>query len=136
MNKYEIVLDMFKNKILFLFKRCDYNNNKISTLKDLSFLPTTLFIVIIRSFKLIVENDSNENNFDMNYFKNVFNKKRSISIFKTFKEMKIQKSDLIDIAEIDVSTYYYLIKNKENKLFSLIINEIYDTFIQSLEISL
>ena len=73
MNKYEIVLDMFKNKILFLFKRCDYNNNKISTLKDLSFLPTTLFIVIIRSFKLIVENDSNENNFDMNY-SNVLNK--------------------------------------------------------------
>ena len=50
--------------------------------------------------------------------------------------MKIQKSDFIDIAEIDVSAYYYLIKNKENKLFFLTMNEIYDTFIQFFEVSL
>ena len=37
MNKYEIVLDMFKNKILFFFKRCDYNDNKILISKDLFF---------------------------------------------------------------------------------------------------
>ena len=135
MNKYEIILDMFKNKILFLFKQCDYNNNKISTSKDLSFLSNASSIVITRPSKFIVENDSNENNFDMNYSKNVSNKKeltsrkRSISIFKTFKKNKIQKSDLIDIAEIDASAYYHLIRNKENKLFSLIMNEIYDTFI-------
>ena len=49
--------------------------------------------------------------------------------------MKIQKSDFIDIAEIDVSAYYYLIKNKENKLFFLTMNEIYDTFIQFFEVS-
>ena len=48
--------------------------------------------------------------------------------------MKIQKSDFIDIAEIDASTYNYLIKNKENKLFSLTMNEIYDTSVQSLEV--
>ena len=72
----------------------------------------------------------------MNYFKNVFNKKRSISTLKTFKEIKIQKFDLIDIVEIDASTYYYLIRNKENKFFSLIMNEIYDTPIQSFEVSL
>ena len=39
----------------------------------------------------------------------------------------IKKFDLIDITEIDASTYYHLIRNKENKLFSLIMNEIYDT---------
>ena len=47
MNKHEVILDMFKNKILFLFKRYDYDNNKISTLKDLSFLPNALSIIII-----------------------------------------------------------------------------------------
>ena len=125
MNKYKVVFDMFKNKILFLFERCDYNDNKISTLKDLSFLSITLSVVIARSFKFIVENDSNENNFDMG--KNVSNKKRSTLTFKIFKEKKIQKFDLIDIAEIDVSAYYHLIKNKKNKFFSLTINEIYDT---------
>ena len=124
-------------------------------------------IVITRPFKFIVKNDSNENNFDINHSKNVsnrkilINKRRSISTFKTFKENKIQKFNLIDIVEIDAFAYYYLIKNKENKiqkfnlidiveinafayyyliknkenkLFSLTINEIYDTFIQFSEI--
>ena len=47
MNKYEIIFDIFKNKILFVFKRCEYNNNKISISKNLSFLSIILFIVII-----------------------------------------------------------------------------------------
>ena len=134
MNKYKVVLDMFKNKILFLFKRCDHNNNKILISKNLSFLSTTLFIIIIRSFKFIVENNSNENNFDINYSKNVSNKKRLTLTLKTFKEKKIQKFNFIDIVEIDALAYYYLIKNKENKFFSLIINKIYNT--QSFEIRL
>ena len=127
---------MFKNKILFLFKRCDYNNNKILTLKDFSFLSNASLIVITRSFKLIIENNSNENNFDINHFKDVFNRKKSTLILRALKEMKIQKFNLIDIIEINASAYYYLIRNKENKLFSLIINEICDTLIQSLEVLL
>ena len=136
MNKHKVVLDIFKNKILFFSERCDHDNNKILTLKNLSFLSNASFIIIIRSFKLIIENDSNEDNFDINHSKNVFNRKRSTVTLKTFKEMKIQKSDFIDIVEIDVLAYYRLIKNKENKLFSLTMNEIYDIFIQSFEISL
>ena len=46
----------------------------------------------------------------------------------------IQKSNLLNIAEINASIYYYLIRNKENKLFSLIMNKIYDIFIKSFEI--
>ena len=135
MNKYKVILDMFKDKILFFFERCDYNDNKISASKDLSFLSITSSVIITRSFKLIVENDSNEDNFDMNHSKNVSNKKgltsrkRLTLIFKTLKKNKIQKSNLIDIAEIDAFAYYHLIRNKENKFFSLTMNEIYDTFI-------
>ena len=92
------------------------------------------FIVITRSFKFIVKNDSNENNFDINHSKDISNKKKLTSIFKAFKEKKNQKSDLIDIVEIDALIYYYLIRNKENKLFSLIMNEIYN--IQPFEIRL
>ena len=66
---------MFKNKIFFLLKRYNYNNNKILTLKDFSFLSITSFVVIIRSFKLTVINESNENNFDINYSKDISNKK-------------------------------------------------------------
>ena len=134
MNKYEVVLDMFRDKILFFSERYDHNNSKILTSKDLSFLSNASFIVIIRPFKSIVENDSNEDNSDINHSKNAFNKKRSTSTFKTFKEMKIQKPDLIDIVEINASAYYHLIRNKENKLFSLIMNEICDTLIQFFEV--
>ena len=136
MNKHKVILDILKNKIFFFFKRYDYDDNKILASKDLSFLSITSPIIIIRPLKLIVENDSNENNFDINYSKNVSNRKelisrkRSTSIFKTFKKNKIQKSDLINIAKINAFAYYYLIRNKENKLFSLIMNEIYDTLIQ------
>ena len=118
---------MFRDKILFFFKRYNYNNNKILILKDFSFLSNASSVVITRSFKFIVKNDSNENNFDMNHFKNVFNKKKSTSTFRAFKKMKIQKSGFIDIVEIDALTYYHLIRNKENKLFSLTMNKICDT---------
>ena len=63
----------------------------------------------------------------MNYLKDILNRKRSTSTFKAFKKKMIKKFDLIDIAEIDVLIYYHLTRNKKNKLFSLIINEIYDT---------
>ena len=138
MNKYEVILDMLRDKILFLFKRYNYDDNKISASKDLSFLSITSSVVITRSLKFIVENDSNEDNFDMNHSKDVSNrkeltsKKRLTSTLKALKKNKIQKSDFIDIVEIDAFAYYYLIRNKENKLFSLIMNEIYDTLIQSL----
>ena len=80
---------MLKDKILFLFKRCDYNNNKISTSKNLSFLLITLSVVITRSFKLIVKNELNENSFDINHSKDISNKKKLTSIFKTFKKKMI-----------------------------------------------
>ena len=76
MNKYEIVFDMLKDKMLFIFKRCEYNDNKTLAFKDLSFLLKTPFIIIIRSFKFIIKNKSNKNNFDINYSKNILNKKK------------------------------------------------------------
>ena len=62
----------------------------------------------------------------MNYLKDILNKKRLISTFKIFKEKIIKKSDFINIVKIDVLIYYYLIRNKKNKFFSLIMNEIYN----------
>ena len=118
---------------MFFSERCDYDDNKILILKNLSFLSITSSVIITRFFKFIVKNDSNENNFDINHSKDL-NRKRLTLTFKAFKEKKIQKSNLIDIVEINVLTYYDLIRNKENKLFSLIINEIYD--IESFEIHL
>ena len=127
MNKYEIILNMFKNKILFIFKRCEYNNNKILITKNLSFLPTTSSIIITRPFKPTFKNESNKDNFNINHLKDISNKKRSILTLKTLKKKMIKKSNLIDITKIDALIYYHLTRNKKNKLFSLTMNEIYDT---------
>ena len=72
----------------------------------------------------------------MNYSKEILDRKKVTLIFKTFKEKMIQKFHLINDIEINVLTYYYFIKNKENKLFSLIINETYHIFIQFFKVSL
>ena len=85
-----------------------------------------LFIIITRFFKFIVKNKSNEDNFDIDYSKDILNKKRLILIFRAFKEKMIKKFDFIDIVEIDVLTYYHLTRNKKNKFFFLTINKIYD----------
>ena len=134
MNKHKIVFDILKNKILFIFKRCEHNDNKILIFKNLSFLSKTSSVVITRPLKSIVKNESNKNNSDINHFKDVLNKKRSILTFKALKEKMIKKSDFIDIAKINISIYYHLIRNKKNKLFSLIMNKIYDILNESFEI--
>ena len=121
---------MKKDKILFVFKRYKYNNNKVSITENLSFLSIISFIIII-SLKFTVEN-SDEESSDVNFSKDT--RKRLTSILKTLKEKMIQKSNLLNIVEINVSIYYYLTRSKENKLFSLIMNKIYDIFIESLEI--
>ena len=48
----------------------------------------------------------------------------------------IKKFDFIDIIKINILIYYYLIRNKKNKLFFLIINKIYDIFNKFFEIIL
>ena len=115
MNKHKIVLDMLKDKMLFIFKRYKYNDNKILTFENLSFLLKTSPIIIIRPFKFIAKNESNKNNFDINHFKDILNKKRSILTFKTFKKKKKKKSDLIDIIKINASIYYHLTRNKKKQ---------------------
>ena len=48
----------------------------------------------------------------------------------------IQKFNFLNIIEIDVLICYHLARSKENKFFSLIINEINDTLIKFFEILL
>ena len=68
----------------------------------------------------------------MNLLKDILNKKRITLIFKIFKKKMIKKFNFIDIAKINILIYYYLTRNKENKLFFLIMNEIYDILYESL----
>ena len=123
---------MRKNKMLFVFERYKYDNNKVSSLENFSFLSITSFDNIERSLKFIIKDKSDEESFNINSSKDI--KKRITSTFRALKKKMIQKFNLLNIVEIDALIYYYLIRNKKNKLFSLIINEIYDTPIKSFEI--
>ena len=82
-----MILDMRKNKILFVFKRYKHDDNKVSASENLSFLSITSFIIITRSFKPTIKNKSNENNFDVNSLKDI--KKRLTSILRTLKKKMI-----------------------------------------------
>ena len=66
-----MILDMRKNKILFIFERCEHDNYKVSTSENLSFLSITLFIIITRSLKFIIKNKSDKDNFDVNSLKDI-----------------------------------------------------------------
>ena len=125
-----MILDMRKNKILFIFKRYKYDDNKVSTTENLSFL-SIISLIVITSLKSTIKN-LNEENSNVDFLKDT--RKRSTSILKALKEKMFQKSNLLNIIEINVLIYYYLIRSKENKLFSLTMNKIYDTLIESLEI--
>ena len=127
-----MVFDMRKDKMLFVFERCEHDDNKILLSENLSFLSIISFDNIKRSLKFIAKNKSDEESFNINSSKDI--KKRLTSIFRAFKKKMSQKFDLLNIVEIDVLTYYHLTRNKKNKLFSLIMNEIYDTLIKSFEI--
>ena len=59
-----MILDMRKDKILFIFKRYKYDDNKVLISKNLSFLSITSLIIIVRFFKFIIKNKLDENDFD------------------------------------------------------------------------
>ena len=48
----------------------------------------------------------------------------------------IKKFDFINIVKINALIYYYLIRNKKNKLFFLIINKIYNILYKSFSIKI
>ena len=95
-------------------------------------MSITSFIIITRYFKFIIKNKSDEDDFDINSSKDI--RKRLTPTLKALKEKIIQKFNFLNIVEIDALTYYHLIRNKQNKLFSLIMNKIYDTFIDFFEV--
>ena len=61
---------------MFIFKRCEYNDDKILIFENLSFLSIISFVIIARFFKFIIKNKLNENDFDIESLKNIINKKQ------------------------------------------------------------
>ena len=104
MNKHEVLLNIIKNKILFISRRYKYNYNITFSYSDLSFILNTTYTSILRTIL----------------------KRSLISIVedKIIKDINsLSRDQNINILEIKVVVYYRLIRDKNNKLFSLIINK-------------
>ena len=103
MNKHEVLLNIIKNKILFISRRYEYNYNITFNYSDLSFISNTTYTSILRTilkYSLI-----------------------SIVEDKTIKDINsLLKDQNINILEVEVVVYYRLTRDKNNKLFSFIIN--------------
>ena len=114
--------------MLFISSRYEYNDNTISFIKDLTFVKTSIsrsfnsqFFII--SKKIISSFFISKNDFDFNFFDNEI---RFTSTPRASKKKKILKLEFLNIVEIDINLYYHLIRNKNNKLFFIIISEIYN----------
>ena len=94
---------MIINKILFILKRYYYNNNNTSFLKKLIFillkLSSILLLLVILKYSLLATIEEEIIN--------------NITLLSKNKE--------IDILKVEAIVYYKLTRNKNNKLFSLII---------------
>ena len=100
---------MIRDKILFLLERCEYNNNIILLAEDLAFLSNVIassYTILKRSLNSILENKIN-----------LAIKTTEIAYEITSKIIL----KIINIAKIEAISYYRLARDKENKLFSLII---------------
>ena len=104
---------MIINKILFILERYYYNNNNTSFSKELIFIPLKLssilllLVILKRSLSATVEEETINN----------------ITLLSKNKE--------IDILKVEAIVYYKLIRDKNNKLFSLIITRINKAYLTS-----
>ena len=49
MNKHKVLLNIIKNKILFVLRRCEYDYNTTFSYSDLLFISNTAYTSILRT---------------------------------------------------------------------------------------
>ena len=125
-------MNILKNKFFFVLKRYIYNNNKMFLSKKLIFInffkitflksKVTLKIILIKYRFFIIKKTLNECNF-------IF----LLEIF-VYIEIIIKNIDdkIFDILKIEIAIFYNLTKNKNNKLFFVILNEYRELFLISI----
>ena len=112
MNKYDVLLNIIRDKILFILERYKHDYNITSSLSNLLFIFDSTYTSISKTILLL--------------YLLLISKRSLISIVeeKTIQKINpLSKNKNIDILEIDVVVYYRLARDKNNKLFSLIINK-------------
>ena len=114
MNKYNYLLDIIVNKILFILRRYNYNNNNTLFSKKLIFislkLSSLLLLLVISKYSLLAKVEEEIIN--------------DITLLLKNKD--------INILKVEVIVYYKLIQNKNNKLFSLTIAKTSKAYLTSI----
>ena len=72
----------------------------MSLLKNVLFLSTILFIINIRSFKFIIKNESNKDDFNIKFLKNISNRKKLTLISKSFKKKRFKSLILLTLLKL------------------------------------
>ena len=126
---------MLKNKILFVFDRCEHDGNQTLSSKDLSFLPTSSSSsslispssILKRSSTSTCEDEGYETVFESLFFSKQPSKLRRTSSSRAAKKQRISSSDALNIVEIEASAFHMLTSNKTNKLFNITSSEIHNS---------
>ena len=113
MNKHKVLLDMMKDKILFVPGRCTHDDSAPSNIEDLTFISLSKSAdppVPPRPLSpTVTDSDSDDDD--------------SVS---GDKRVPKKDDDTLDICEIGGDAFFLNAKDENNKLFSLTMNEIYD----------
>ena len=131
-NKYKVLLNMLKNKILFVLDRCEHDKNQTSSSKDLSFLSTLSSLIspsptLKRPSTPTCEDEGYEIAFELLFFSEQPSKSRRTSSSRVAKKQRTSSPDALNIVEIEAPAFYMLTSNKTNKLFSITSSEIHNS---------
>ena len=111
MNKHGVLLNMMRNKILFVLGRYEHDYNATSSLSSLLFVLDSTYTSTLKTI--------------LSLYPLSVSKRSLISIVEdeTTREINsLQKDENIDISEVGAAAYYRLARDKNNKLFSLTID--------------
>ena len=128
MNKYNVLLDIMKNKILFVPGRCNHEDNQASSNSELVFVSTTPSpqpppIILKRSKPPSPSVEDDHNTLSNNSNTSRPSRYRTPSPRDT-KKRRLKDPKYLDICEIDTNAFFINAKDKKNKLFSLTLNKV------------
>ena len=135
MNRHGVLLDMMRDKILFVPGRCQHDGNVVSAATELSFVtsqgqsPNIIQALAITSSEQSPSVRTSRSRRPSPSFKPAILHRTTEDIPANTSAEKlnvspIDGSECLDIAEISAASFFMSAKDQDNKLFSLTLNEI------------
>lgn len=129
MNKHGVLLDMLKDKVLFVPGRCCHEGNKASTPEELAFVPPPTPLPPAAILKrpppptCISEHESESSEWDTesSTSSSASRRKKKLPTPRAAKEQRAKHPDMLDIHEVCAASYYNYARDKECRLFALTI---------------